>query len=81
MQISSKDLSYLTDEMSWELLAMKKCYHFANECQDPSVSQLINRIGQMHQRHYEMLLNHLQPATGSAPTPGMNVTGNQSIQQ
>ncbi len=81
MQISSKDLSYLTDEMSWELLAMKKCYHFANECQDPSVSQLINQVGQMHQKHYEMLLNYLQSSGGSTATPGMNATENPSLQQ
>ncbi|MGA8943216.1 MAG: hypothetical protein WB502_10925 [Thermoactinomyces sp.] len=81
MQITSKDLSYLSDEMSWELLAMKKCYHFANECQDPSISQLINRIGQMHQKHYEMLLNCLQQATGATATPGINTAGRPSLQQ
>lgn len=68
MQISSKDLNYLTDELSWELLAMKKCHHFAQECQDPQIAQTIERIGQMHQRHYETLLAQLQSATGASGT-------------
>lgn len=58
--ITTKDCSYLKDELSWELLAMKKCHHFAEECQDPEVKQAINKAGQMHQRHYQMLLKHLQ---------------------
>ncbi|SFI87509.1 hypothetical protein [Thermoflavimicrobium dichotomicum] len=65
MQISTKDLQYLTDEMSWELLAMKKCHHYATECQDQQIAQLMNQIGQMHQQHYETLLAQLQSATGT----------------
>jgi type I site-specific restriction endonuclease len=68
VQISTKDLQYLTDEMSWELLAMKKCHHAAREVQDPAIATLINQVGQMHQRHYETLLVQLQMATG-AGTP------------
>jgi hypothetical protein len=66
LQISTKDLNYLCDEMSWELLAMKKCHHYAQECQDAQVKSLIDQVGQMHQRHYEMLLSQLQSATGAA---------------
>lgn len=58
--ITNKDCSYLKDELSWELIAMKKCHHFAQECMDPEVKQAIDRAGQMHQRHYQMLLKHLQ---------------------
>ncbi|TCS96924.1 hypothetical protein [Hazenella coriacea] len=74
MQLSSKDLLYLTDEMSWELLAMKKCHHFAQECQDPQIAQIINQMGAMHQRHYETLLSQVQTAshqTGANPTSTM----------
>ena len=65
MQISSKDLSYLSDEMSWELIAFKKCNHFAGEVQDPQVKAAINKIGAMHQQHYQELLQCLQSANGS----------------
>lgn len=57
--ISTKDSQYLKDQMSWLLLAAKKCAHFAKEAQDPAVKQAMEQIGQMHQRHYTQLLGHL----------------------
>ncbi|AJY75128.1 hypothetical protein [Paenibacillus beijingensis] len=58
--ITVKDSNYLKDQLSWELLAMKKCRHFAQECTDPEIVQMIDKAGQMHQRHYMLLLKHLQ---------------------
>ncbi|MGO4268752.1 hypothetical protein AB4Z22_02720 [Paenibacillus sp. TAF58] len=58
--ITTKDSQFLKDQLSWELLAMKKCRHFAQECSDPEISQLIDKAGQMHQQHYMLLLKHLQ---------------------
>ncbi len=58
--ITTKDHLYLKDQLSWELVAMKKCRHFAQECSDQEISQAIDKAGQMHQRHYELLLKHLQ---------------------
>lgn len=58
--ITTKDCMYLKDQMSWELIAMKKCRHFAAECSDPEIAQIMDRAGQMHQRHFEMILKHLQ---------------------
>ncbi len=58
--ITGKDLLYLKDQLSWELLATKKCRHFAGECTDPEIAQAIDKAGQMHQRHYQLLLGHLQ---------------------
>jgi hypothetical protein len=58
--ITTKDTLYLKDQLSWELLAMKKCRHFAQECSDQEMSQMIDKAGQMHQRHYMLLLKHLQ---------------------
>lgn len=66
--ISTKDIQYAKDQLSWLLLAAKKCAHFANESQDPSVRQAIERIGQMHQRHYTQLLAHLNVQNGQSPT-------------
>jgi len=63
LQLSSKDLHYLKDELSWELLAMKKCHHYAQECQDPEIRQLLERIGKIHQQHYQILLNQLDPSS------------------
>lgn len=58
--ITTKDHSYLKDQLSWLLLAMKKCRHYAQECTDPQIGQAIDQAGQMHQRHYTLLLKHLQ---------------------
>lgn len=58
--VTTKDSAYLTDQLSWLLLAMKKCAHFASECQDPAIGQAISKIGQMHERQYTLLLKHLQ---------------------
>ncbi|WP_028609321.1 hypothetical protein [Paenibacillus harenae] len=58
--ITVKDSLYLKDQLSWEILAMKKCRHFAQECSDPEIAQAIDKAGQMHQRHYNLLLKHLQ---------------------
>lgn len=58
-EITTKDLAYLKDAMSWELLAMKKCNHFAQECQNNEIKSAINRTGKLHKRHYKILLSHL----------------------
>lgn len=58
--ITSKDLHYLSDHMTWQLVALKKCYHYAKECMDQDAINLLNQAGQMHLRHYQMLLKHCQ---------------------
>jgi hypothetical protein len=58
--IADKELHYLKDYLSWELLAMKKCSDTANQVQDPQMSELVRQIGQKHQDHYNTILNQLQ---------------------
>jgi len=58
--VTTKDHLYLKDQLSWELMAMKKCRHFAQECTDPEIARAIDEAGRMHQRHYELLLKHLK---------------------
>jgi hypothetical protein len=58
---------------------MKKCHHYAQESQDPQVRQLIDRVGRIHQQHYETLLSQLQSevqSVGIQPQPptGGNMT-------
>lgn len=57
--ITTKDLSYLQDAMSWELLAMKKCNKFAQEATNEKIKNALHESGQMHQQHYQTLLSHL----------------------
>jgi hypothetical protein len=58
--ITTKDLAYLKDALSWELLAMKKCHHFAAHCSDQEIQNQLNGVGQMHQEHYNQLLQYVQ---------------------
>jgi hypothetical protein len=70
--ISTKDSIYLTDMMSWNLLAMKKAHFFAEHCQDPEIKALMERCGQMHQSHYSKILNHMNVHLQTQqPLPGM----------
>jgi hypothetical protein len=57
---TDKELSYIKDYLSWELLAMKKCSDAANACTDPEIQNLIRQVGRKHEQHYEMVLSHLQ---------------------
>lgn len=75
--ITTKDLLYLKDMMSWLLDATKKCSHFSRECTDPKIKQVLDRAGQMHQRHYNIILKHCQ----NNNTQVMSSMGNMSSQQ
>lgn len=57
--LSDKELHYLKDFLSWELLAMKKCKEAAANCADVQIRQLIEQTGQKHIARYEALVNHL----------------------
>lgn len=61
-KVTVKDSLYLTDMLSWNLLAMKKAHFFAEHCQDPEIKQVLDKAGQMHQRHYQKILTHLNPS-------------------
>jgi hypothetical protein len=66
--VSTKDSLYLTDMLSWNLLAMKKAHFFAGQCQDNELKTEIEKCGQMHQRHYEKILTHLNSPQNQAYT-------------
>lgn len=68
--ITSKDLLYLTDMMSWNLMAMKKAHFYAGQCQIPEISQAMEKACQMHERHYQKILNHLQLSSQAVQTSG-----------
>lgn len=61
--LTNKDLLYISDMLSWNLLAMKKAHEFAQQCNDQQVSQAIDAAGKMHQQHYQTILTHLQDQT------------------
>lgn len=57
--ISPKDLLYLSDMLTWNLNAAKKAHFFASQCTIPEVSNALEQVCQMHEKHYNMLLQHL----------------------
>lgn len=58
--LSEKELNYLHDFLSWELLAVKKCNEVYNTVQDTEIKNMVKSIGQKHINHYNQLLTHLQ---------------------
>ncbi|TXC91162.1 hypothetical protein FS935_09690 [Metabacillus litoralis] len=58
--ITSKDQLYLTDMLSWNLLAMKKAHFFAGQVQNQELKNQLEQVGQMHHNHYQKILTHLQ---------------------
>ncbi|MCM3439999.1 MULTISPECIES: hypothetical protein [Bacillaceae] len=58
--VTTKDQLYLTDMLSWNLLAMKKAHFFASQCQNQQVKTQLEKVGQMHEQHYQKILGHLQ---------------------
>lgn len=65
--MTGKDQLYITDMMSWNLLAAKKCSFFAKQCQDQEVKAAIEQAANMHTRHYDQLLQHLQSHLNDQP--------------
>ncbi|WP_335870256.1 hypothetical protein [Bacillus sp. 2205SS5-2] len=60
--ITTKDSLYLNDMLSWNLLAMKKSHFLAEHCQNAELKAELDKCGQMHQRHYNQILTHLNTA-------------------
>ncbi|EIT85563.1 hypothetical protein A374_10008 [Fictibacillus macauensis ZFHKF-1] len=59
--ITTKDYSYLTDMLSWNLLGFKKAHFAANQCTDPDVKKVLEEACHLHEKHYQLLLNRLVP--------------------
>jgi len=58
--IAEKELLYLKDYLSWELLAIKKCNDTANRLEDQDAARIIRETGKKHQEHYNAILSQLQ---------------------
>ena len=70
--ISTKDLLYLEDMLSWNLNVIKKVNFFAQQVQDQDIKNQMQKICQMHENHYQKLLNHMHQhlQTTQQPTSG-----------
>ncbi|MGD6794481.1 hypothetical protein [Metabacillus indicus] len=66
--ITTKDHLYLTDMLSWNLIAMKKAHFFASHCSDQQIKAELEKTGKMHEKHYTAILNHLNPNQEASST-------------
>lgn len=62
MNLSTKEVNYLKDQLSWELMAAKKCYNYAKEMQDKKLASLLDTLGQVHQENFVDLMNFVNQA-------------------
>lgn len=58
--LSSKELNYIDDMLSWELLAAKKCNQYAYQEMNTAHQQVFFDTASMHQQNYMNLLNYLE---------------------
>lgn len=59
--LSIKELNYINDILSWELLAAKKSFQYANQEQQSQSahSQIFFDAANIHHQNYTVVLNYL----------------------
>jgi hypothetical protein len=57
--LTTKELNYIKDFLSWELLMAKKCNQYANQEVDPIFKGVFNQAGQTHEQNYLALIDYL----------------------
>ena len=61
--LSVKELSYVKDFLSWELLMTKKCADYSKQEVDANFKGIFENARQVHQKNYDTLLSYLQEQT------------------
>ncbi|MCX7923474.1 MAG: hypothetical protein N3B21_15915 [Clostridia bacterium] len=57
--VSTKELNYINDLLSWELLAAKKCNQYAYQENNSGYEQIFFDASRVHQQNYINLLSYL----------------------
>lgn len=57
--ISVKELNYINDMLSWELLSAKKCFQYGHQESNPAHQQVFFDTARTHQQNYVSLLSYL----------------------
>ena len=61
--LTSKELTYLTDCLAIEQKEVQKFMQAANNVQNPQCKTVLQNIAQMHQSHFDILKQHLTSST------------------
>lgn len=56
--LSTKEVNYINDLLSWELLTTKKCFNYANQETNPERQKIYSDAANIHQQNYVNLLNY-----------------------
>ncbi|MBQ2695723.1 MAG: spore coat protein [Clostridia bacterium] len=60
MNLTTKELMALEDQLENEQVLVKKYREFANKCQDGQLKAKCNQIADKHQQHFNTLMGYLQ---------------------
>ncbi len=63
--LSIKELNYINDILSWELLAAKKSYQYACQEEQSPHKQVFYDAAAVHQQNYMAVLNYLNQVKSS----------------
>jgi len=66
--ISSKEATRIEESLHVSEMLVKKCNAMAAQCTDPDCRRLMQDLGNMHRRHYDMLLRRVNAAAGAVGT-------------
>lgn len=56
--LSTKEVNYIKDLLSWELLTSKKCFQYANQETNPTHKKAFSDTANLHQQNYLDLLSY-----------------------
>ncbi|NJD01727.1 MAG: hypothetical protein FIA99_03830 [Ruminiclostridium sp.] len=56
--LSTKEVNYIKDLLSWELLTIKKCFQYTNQEANPMRKQIYSNEVSVHKQNYLDLLNY-----------------------
>ena len=60
MTVTTKELSYLKEQLGGEQLMVKKFSKYAEMCEDTELKAKLNEVASKHQEHYNKLLDQLR---------------------
>lgn len=60
VNVSTKELNYMKDFLSWELYMAKSCHDHAAQVTDANFARLLDEAGQIHQQNYVDVFNYLE---------------------
>ncbi len=57
--LSTKEVNYIKDLMSWELLSSKKCFQYSHQELDTAHQKVFYEAASIHQENYLNLLDYV----------------------